>query len=85
VAGPARLTAFDIAVDGCLASRRVWAEVDGDGICMDEEGAIWCSGVSSGQPVCVRVREGGEVLERIDHDASCFACMSAATTARRCS
>jgi sugar lactone lactonase YvrE len=70
-----RLTAFDIANDGSLSNRRVWAEVDGDGICLDAEGAIWCSGVSGGQPECLRVREGGEVLERIVHDAACFACM----------
>jgi sugar lactone lactonase YvrE len=70
-----RLTAFDIADDGSLSNRRVWAEVDGDGICLDAEGAIWCSGVSSGKPECLRVREGGEVLERIVLDAACFACM----------
>jgi sugar lactone lactonase YvrE len=70
-----RLTAFDIAADGGLSNRRVWADVDGDGICLDAEGAIWCSGVSGGQPECLRVREGGEVLERIVHDAACFACM----------
>ena len=70
-----RLTAFDIANDGSLLNRRVWAEVDGDGICLDAEGAIWCSGVSGGQPECLRVLEGGEVLERIVHDAACFACM----------
>ncbi len=70
-----RLTAFDIADDGSLSNRRVWAEVDGDGICLDAEGAIWCSGVSGGQPECLRVHEGGEVLERIIHDAACFACM----------
>jgi sugar lactone lactonase YvrE len=70
-----RLTAFDIADDGSLSNRRVWAEVDGDGICLDAEGAIWCSGVSGGQPECLRVREGGKVLERIIHDAACFACM----------
>ena len=70
-----RLTAFDIAPDGSLVNRRVWAEVDGDGISLDAEGAIWCSGVSGGQPEVLRVREGGEVLERISHDAACFACM----------
>ncbi len=70
-----RLTAFDIGGDGSLSNRRVWAAVDGDGICFDAEGAIWCSGVSGGQPECLRVREGGEVLERISHDAACFACM----------
>jgi sugar lactone lactonase YvrE len=70
-----RLSAFDIADDGSLVNRRVWAEVDGDGICLDAEGAIWCSGVSGGQPQCLLVREGGEVLETITHDAACFACM----------
>src|SRR5919108_1054184 len=70
-----RLTAFDIADDGSLANRRVWAEVDGDGICLDATGAIWCSGVSSGQPECLRVSVGGEVLDRVQLDAACFACM----------
>ena len=69
-----RLTAFDIEDDGSLVNRRVWAEVDGDGICLDAEGAIWCSGVSGGKPECLRVREG-EVLERVELDSACFACM----------
>src|SRR5215467_12620834 len=70
-----RLSAFDIDDDGGLSNRRVWAEVDGDGICLDADGAIWCSGVSGGQPECLRVREGGEVLDRIELDRACFACM----------
>jgi sugar lactone lactonase YvrE len=69
------LTAFDIAADGSLSNRRVWAPVGGDGICLDAEGAIWCSDVGGDQPVVTRVREGGEVLERIALDAACFACM----------
>src|SRR2546421_1125426 len=37
-----RLTAFDIAADGSLSNRRVWAEgLAPDAICMDAEGAIW--------------------------------------------
>lgn len=74
-----KLTAFDISSDGSLSNRRVWAEVDGDGICMDAEGAIWCSGVSSGRPETLRVREGGAVLDRIDHESACFACMLGAS------
>jgi sugar lactone lactonase YvrE len=70
-----KLTAFDIESDGSLSNRRVWAQVDGDGICMDAGGAIWCSGVSGGGPECLRVREGGEVLDRIVLDRACFACM----------
>lgn len=70
-----KLSAFDIESDGTLSNRRVWAEVSGDGICLDAEGAIWCPGVSGNGPECLRVREGGEVLERITLDRACFACM----------
>ncbi len=70
-----RLTAFDIAADGSLSHQRVWASVAGyhpDGICLDAEGAVWFGDVGSKQ--CVRVREGGEVLQTIDLDRGCFAC-----------
>ena len=39
-----RLTPYQIADDGSLAERRVWAELgDGvpDGICIDADGAVW--------------------------------------------
>jgi sugar lactone lactonase YvrE len=67
------LTAFDIGEDGGLSRRRVWADLaeGGDGICMDAEGAVWSPKFQS----CVRVREGGEVLETIELDRFCFACM----------
>ncbi|MGZ4639530.1 MAG: SMP-30/gluconolactonase/LRE family protein [Actinomycetes bacterium] len=71
-----RLTAFDIEADGGLANRRVWAALDGgapDGICLDAEGAVWFGDVPNQR--CVRVREGGEVLQTIDLDRGCFACM----------
>jgi sugar lactone lactonase YvrE len=71
-----RLTAFDIADDGSLLNRRVWADVTGDGICMDAEGAVWCSDVGPDEgSVCQRVREGGEVVDRIEIDRPCYACM----------
>lgn len=70
-----KLTAFDIESDGGLSNRRVWAQVSADGICMDAEGAIWCSGVSGETPECLRVCEGGEVLDRLVLDRACFACM----------
>ena len=44
-----------------------------DGICVDAEGAIWYATVP-GQH-CVRVAEGGEVLETVEVDRGCFACM----------
>jgi sugar lactone lactonase YvrE len=69
-----RLTAFDIADDGGLSNRRVWADLGqgGDGICMDAEGCIW---TSAGENTVARVREGGEVLQRIQIDQFCYACM----------
>ena len=69
------LTAFDIAEDGGLSNRRVWAKVAGDhpdGICLDADGAIWYGDVGSKR--CVRIREGGEVLAEVQLDRGCFAC-----------
>lgn len=70
-----RLTAFDIAEDGGLSNRRIWADLDGfpDGICLDAEGAAWYADVPNKR--CVRVREGGEVLQTVNADRGCFACM----------
>jgi sugar lactone lactonase YvrE len=71
-----RLTAFDIGEDGSLSNRRIWAEgVGPDGICMDADGAIWTDAGGFGDSVVGRVREGGEVLERVELDMPCFACM----------
>jgi sugar lactone lactonase YvrE len=71
-----RLTAFDVAADGSLSNRRVWADLgDGapDGICLDAENAVWYGDVPHKR--CVRVREGGEALQTVDLDRGCFACM----------
>lgn len=68
-----RLTAFEVGEGGELSNRRVWADLGegGDGICMDADGAIWSPKFQR----CVRVREGGEVLDEIELDRFCFACM----------
>src|SRR5436305_2441185 len=71
-----KLTAFDIEASGSLSHRRVWAERGTDhpgGICLDAEGALWYADV--GNKHCVRVREGGEVLQMIELDRGCFACI----------
>jgi sugar lactone lactonase YvrE len=71
----ARLTAFDIEPDGSLVNRRVWADLGDaapDGLCLDEDGAIWYADVPHRR--CVRVREGGEVLQTVELDRGCFAC-----------
>ena len=66
-----RLTAFDVAADGSLTGRRLFADVGvsgvgglmPDGICLDAEGAIWVASVATGE--FVRVVEGGAVTQRI--------------------
>jgi sugar lactone lactonase YvrE len=70
------LVAFDIDPGGGLSNRRTWADLAGgapDGICVDADGAVWYADVPNRR--CVRVREGGEVLQTIEADRGCFACM----------
>ena len=68
------LTAFDIGEDGSLSNRRLWANVGqygNDGICADAEGAIW----TSTGPTVLRIRDGGEIVEKFELDRMCFAVM----------
>jgi sugar lactone lactonase YvrE len=73
----ARLTAFDIVADGSLINRRVWADVAPhvpDGICLDASGAVWIADAIA--PACVRIAEGGKVLETVETGGlNCYACM----------
>jgi sugar lactone lactonase YvrE len=69
------LVAFDIAPDGGLSGRRVWADLGQgtpDGICADAQDAIWYADVPNRR--CVRVAEGGTVLQTIELDRGGFAC-----------
>ena len=71
-----RLTAFDRRPSGELSNRRVWAElgdVAPDGICLDASGAIWVADASAAR--CLRVGEGGAILEVIPTEHHCYACM----------
>jgi sugar lactone lactonase YvrE len=70
------LTAFDIGADGSLGNRRVWASTwprVPDGIALDADGAIWIANPIA--PECVRIAEGGKVLDVIDTGQPCYACM----------
>jgi sugar lactone lactonase YvrE len=69
-----KLTAFTITEDGGLDNRRTFAEVLADGICMDAEGAVWTPSWYQDGPCCLRVADGGEVLDRIPLDQAGFAC-----------
>jgi sugar lactone lactonase YvrE len=69
-----RLTAFDIAPDGSLSGKRLFADVGHrtDGICLDAEGAVWVASPNSA--AVFRVRDGGEVVERLDLERRVLAC-----------
>lgn len=70
-----RLTAFDIEPDGSLSNRRVWADLGQgcpDGLALDVDGAVWYADVPNRR--CVRVREGGAVLDTVPLDLGCFSC-----------
>ena len=71
-----QLVAFDIGADGGLSGRRVWADLgEGvpDGICADAQDAVWYADVPNRR--CVRVAEGGAVLQTVDLDRGGFACV----------
>jgi sugar lactone lactonase YvrE len=78
-----RLTAFDIGSDGKLANRRVWAALGArapDGICLDSDGNVWVANALAAE--CVLVAPGGRVLEVVETDQPCFACMLGGSTQR---
>ena len=73
-----RLTAFDIALDGSLSNRRVWADLSAhmaapDGICLDAEGAVWIANALA--PRLMRIGEGGVVLDEVETTMNTYACM----------
>jgi len=79
-----RISAFDIAPDGSLSNQRVWAQLHGatvDGMCLDAEGAVWTACPGTGR--CLRVREGGDVLDEVKgtHPGA-YACMLGGTDRR---
>ncbi len=72
------ILAFDIAEDGSLSNRRVYATLpDGaisDGICVDAEGGVWSSGLVF--KAFVRILEGGKVTDYLSTGERCaVACM----------
>lgn len=71
-----RLTAYDLGPGGALSNPRVWSappDLRPDGICLDAEGAVWVASPRRG--ACVRVAEGGRVLDEIPVETEAFACM----------
>ena len=70
------MIAFDIGEDGSLSNRRVWASIMPripDGCALDAQGNIWVANPIA--PECVLVAEGGTILEVIETEMPCYACM----------
>lgn len=71
-----RLTAFDIAADGSLSNRRIWAPLGmraPDGICLDARGHVWVANAMA--PECVLVAPGGTIVATVATSQPCYACM----------
>lgn len=81
----ARISAFDVADSGNLSKWRVWADFADDeiaksaeqafapdGLCLDQEGAVWVASPSTKE--VVRVREGGNITRRIPLNNIPLAC-----------
>ena len=71
-----KLTAFDVANDGTLSNRRLFAQLEfvaADGICLDANGDVWVANAIG--PQAVRVSEGGVVTGTVNTVMTCFACM----------
>ena len=72
------LSAFDVVADGMLTGYRSWARVEGsmpDGICLDAEGCVWIASATGAPGVVMRVREGGEIVEKVQTRLPAYACM----------
>jgi sugar lactone lactonase YvrE len=71
-----RLTAFDVAPDGTLDNRRIWAQLGTripDGICLDANGHVWVANALA--PECVLVAPGGAIVATVQTEQPCYACM----------
>ncbi len=71
------LTAFDVAGDGSLSNRRVWASlaepfVAPDGTSVDGDGGIWVANALGNE--VVRVEEGGTITRRVITSQNAYAC-----------
>ena len=75
-----RLSCFSIFSDGSLDKRELWADLDDafpDGICLDQENAIWVACPNTGD--VIRVKQGGIITDRVKAIGNAYACMLGGT------
>jgi len=94
-----RLSAYDICDDGSLANPRIWADLRPnvpDGICLDDEGAVWVADPAHNG--VMRVKEGTGAIDWIStgdrHAIACvlggadgrtlFICTATSTNPQKC-
>jgi sugar lactone lactonase YvrE len=73
--GATLIVAQSAGRNGHLEGRRTWADLGTgvpDGIALDADGAVWYADPRANR--CVRVAEGGEVLDTVEVDRGCYAC-----------
>jgi sugar lactone lactonase YvrE len=71
-----RLSSFQISLGGDVSDHRTWADLGSltpDGICLDAEGALWVASPVTRE--LLRIRQGGEVLDRVQTFGAPYACM----------
>ena len=75
-----RLSCFSILADGQLGERELWADLGDalpDGICLDQENAIWTACPNTGD--VIRVEQGGKVTDTVKTIGNVYACMLGGT------
>jgi sugar lactone lactonase YvrE len=71
-----RVSSFRVAPGGELSDHRTWADLRAatpDGICLDAEGALWIASPMTRE--LMRVRQGGEIVDRVKTFGAPYACM----------
>ncbi len=72
-----RISRFEVYPDGRLGKRELWADLGQafpDGICLDQENAVWVACPNTGD--VIRVKQGGEIVDRVTPAVGqAYACM----------
>ncbi len=71
-----QLSIFEINNDGTFGEQKLWADLGEafpDGICLDQENAVWVACPNTGD--VIRVKQEGEIVDRVTPIGNAYACM----------